>query len=215
MASMDHHRRQALQIVLSGKAQRAFRLDLEPDRVRDAYGRHSLGERALLARRLVEAGVTFVTLSGTFGMFDNHGDDHFAGGLVKGLKPLLGRLDQTVYALVNDLHIRGMQDDTLVLAMGEFGRTPIFSQRGQGGREHWTNCMSMLMAGGDIARGQAVGSTDAKGYDVKEARVTPSDLAATVYPHLGINLDTQWTDLQGRPQAIVTGGGQPIPALST
>jgi uncharacterized protein (DUF1501 family) len=215
MASMDHYRRKALEIVLSGKAQRAFRVGLEPDRVREAYGRHSLGERALLARRLVEAGVTFVTVSGTFGMFDNHGDDHFAGGLVKGLKPLLGRLDQAVFALVNDLHDRGMLDDTLVLAMGEFGRTPIFSQRGQGGREHWINCMSMLVAGGGIARGRVVGSTDSKGYDVKEARVTPADLAATVYRHLGIDPDTRWADLQGRPQAIVTEGGRPIPALST
>src|SRR5207245_8999001 len=75
MSRMDHYRRQALEIVLSGKAQQAFRVDREPDRVRDAYGRHSLGERALLARRLVEAGVTFVTVSGTFGVFDNHGDD--------------------------------------------------------------------------------------------------------------------------------------------
>src|SRR5205085_11712944 len=89
MASMDHYHRQALDIIVSGKAQQAFRLEREPDRVRDVYGRHSLGERTLLARRLVEAGVTFVTVSGTFGMFDNHGDDHFAGGLEKGLKPLL------------------------------------------------------------------------------------------------------------------------------
>jgi hypothetical protein len=213
MASMDHYHQQALEIILSGKARQAFRLEREPDRVRDAYGRHSLGERTLLARRLVEAGVTFVTLSGTFGMFDNHGDDHFAGGMVKGLKPLLGRLDQAVHALVNDLHVRGMLDDTLVLAMGEFGRTPIFSQRGLGGREHWINCMSMLLAGGGIAHGQVVGATDSKGYDIKEARVTPSDLAATVYRHLGIDLDTHWTDLQGRPQAIVTEGGRPIAEL--
>ena len=214
MARMDHYRRQALEIVLSGKARQAFRLDLEPDRVRDAYGRHSLGERTLLARRLVEAGVTFVTVSGTFGYFDNHGDDVVWGGLVKGLKPLLPRLDQAVYALVKDLEVRGLLDDTLVLVLGEFGRSPIFSQRGTGGREHWSNCMSMLVAGGGLARGQVVGSTDAKGDDVKEARVTPSDLGATVYRHLGIDLDTQWTDLQGRPQSIVTEGGRPIPELS-
>src|SRR5262245_14478877 len=206
MARMDHYSRQALEIVLSGKAERAFRVDREPDRVRDAYGRHSLGERTLLARRLVEAGVTFVTVSGTFGMFDNHGDDHFAGGMVKGLKPLLARLDQPVSALVQDLEARGLLDDTLVLALGEFGRTPIFSQRGMGGREHWINCMSMLLAGGGLARGQVVGSTDAKGYDVKDARVTPADLGATVYRHLGIDLGAQWTDPQGRPQAIVTEG---------
>jgi hypothetical protein len=214
MARMDHYGRQALEIVLSGKAQKAFRMDLEPDRVRDAYGRHSLGERTLLARRLVEAGVTFVTLSGTFGMFDNHGDDHFAGGMLKGLKPLLARLDQAVFALVRDLEARGLLDDTLVLALGEFGRTPVFSQRGLGGREHWVNCMSMLLAGGGLAHGQVVGSTDAKGYDVKDARVTPPDLAATIFRHLGIDLATQWTDQQGRPQSIVTEGGQPIPGLS-
>jgi uncharacterized protein (DUF1501 family) len=214
MARMDHYRGQALDIVLSGKARQAFRLDLEPDRVRDAYGRHSLGERALLARRLIEAGVTFVTLSGTFGLFDNHGDDVVWGGIIKGLKPLLPRLDQAVSALVKDLEARGLLGDTLVLALGEFGRSPLFSQRGTGGREHWPTCMSTLVAGGGLARGQLVGSTDGRGCDVKEARVTPSDLAATVYRHLGIDLDAQWTDPQGRPQPIVTEGGRPIPGLS-
>jgi uncharacterized protein (DUF1501 family) len=214
MARMDHYRRQALEIVLSGKAQQAFRVDREPDRVREAYGRHSLGERTLLARRLVEAGVTFVTVSGTFGLFDNHGDDVVWGGIIKGLKPLLPRLDQAVAALVRDLEVRGLLDNTLVLVLGEFGRSPVFSQRGTGGREHWANCMSMLVAGGGLAHGQVVGSTDAKGSDVKDARVTPADLGATVFRHLGIDLDDQWTDLQGRPQPIVTEGGLPIPGLS-
>jgi uncharacterized protein (DUF1501 family) len=212
MARMDHFRRQALDIVLSGKAQKAFRVDLEPDRVRDAYGRHSLGERTLLARRLVEAGVTFVTVSGTFGLFDNHGDDHFAGGLIKGLKPLLGRLDQAVYALVNDLHARGLLDSTLVLALGEFGRGPVVNKNA--GRDHWFSCMSMLVAGGGLACGQAIGSTDSRGYEIKAGRVTPSDLGATVYHHLGIDLGAQWTDLQGRPQSTLTDGGRPIAALT-
>src|SRR5207245_10285574 len=130
----------------------------------------------------------------------------FAGGILKGLKPLLARLDQAVSALVNDLEARGLLDDTMVLALGEFGRTPIFSQRGMGGREHWVNCMSMLVAGAGAARGQVVASTDAKGYDVKEARVTPADLAATVFRHLGIDLGAQWIDLQGRHQPIVAEG---------
>jgi uncharacterized protein (DUF1501 family) len=212
MARMDHYQRQALEIVLSGKAEQAFRVDQEPAQVRDAYGRHSLGERTLLARRLVESGVTFVTVSGTFGMFDNHGDDHFAGGIIKGLRPLLALLDQAVHALVTDLEARRLLDDTLVVAMGEFGRTPIFSQRGLGGREHWFNCMSMLVAGGGFAHGQVIGSTDAKGYDVRDAPVTPADLGATIYSHLGIDRDTQWTDPQGRPQSIIT-GGRPIPEL--
>jgi uncharacterized protein (DUF1501 family) len=213
MARMDHYRRRALEIVLSGKARQAFCLDREPARVRDAYGRHSLGERTLLARRLVEAGVTFVTVSGTFGVFDNHGDDVVWGGIIKGLKPLLPRLDQAVAALVQDLEARGLLDDTLVLVLGEFGRSPVFNQRKTGGREHWSNCMSMLVAGGGLARGRVVGSTDAKGGEVKEARVTPADLGATVFRHLGIDLAAQWTDPQGRPQSIVTGGGRPIPEL--
>jgi uncharacterized protein (DUF1501 family) len=213
MARMDHYSRQALDIVLSQKAQKAFRLDLEPDRLRETYGRNSFGEKMLLARRLVEAGVTFVTVSPIFGYFDNHGDDVVWGGLLKGLKPLLPRLDQALHALVTDLEVRGLLDDTLVLALGEFGRSPVFSQRGTGGREHWSNCMSMLVAGGGLAHGQVVGSTDAKGGEVKDARVTPADLGATVYRHLGIDLDTQWTDLQGRPQSIVTDGGRPIPEL--
>ena len=204
MARMDHYRQQALEMVLSGKAQQAFRVDQEPDRVRDAYGRHSLGERTLLARRLVEAGVTFVTVSGAFGVFDNHGDDVIWKGMIKGLKPLLPRVDQAVHALVTDLEARGLLDDTLVLAMGEFGRSPVFSQRGTGGREHWPNCMSMLVAGGGLAHGQVVGSTDATGGDVKEARVTPADLGATVFRHLGIDLGAQWVDSQGRPHSIVT-----------
>jgi uncharacterized protein (DUF1501 family) len=211
MVRMDHYRRQALEVVLSGKAREAFNLDHEPDRVRDAYGRHSLGERALLARRLVEAGVTFVTVSGTFGVFDNHGDDVVWGGIIKGLKPLLPRVDQAVHALVTDLETRGLLDDTLVLVLGEFGRSPVFSQRGTGGREHWSNCMSMLVAGGGLARGRVVGSTDARGGEVKEAPVTPADLGATVYGHLGIDLGAQWTDAQGRPHSIVTGCGRPIP----
>jgi hypothetical protein len=213
MGRMDHYRQQALEIVLSGKAQRAFRLDLEPDRVRDTYGRHSLGERTLLARRLVEAGVTFVTVSGTFGVFDNHGDDVVWGGIVKGLKPRLPELDQALSALVKDLEDRGLLETTMVLVMGEIGRSPVFSQRGTGGREHWSNCMSMLVAGGRLRHGQAVGSTDSKGGEVKEARVRPSDLAATVFRHLGIPLDAHWTDLQGRPHPIVTEGGRPIPEL--
>lgn len=211
MARMDHYRQQALEICLSGKAERAFRVDLETDGMRDRYGRHSFGERTLLARRLVEAGVTFVTLSGTFGMFDNHGDDHFAGGLVKGLKPLLGRLDQAVHALVTDLEERGLLESTLVLVMGEFGRGPVVNKNA--GRDHWFNCMSLLMAGGGLAHGQAIGGTDAKGYDVQDSRVVPGDVAATVYRHLGIPLDAQWTDLQGRPQSIISDGGRPIPGL--
>ncbi len=133
--------------------------------------------------------------------------------MIKGLKPLLPQLDQAVSALVRDLEARGLLDDTLVLALGEFGRSPVFSQRGTGGREHWPNCMSMLVAGGGLTHGRVVGSTDARGSDVKEGRVSPADLAATVFRHLGIDLGAYWTDLQGRPHPIVAEGGRPIPEL--
>lgn len=211
ISRMDGNTRQALEMVVSGRAQKAFRLDEETDRLRDAYGRDSLGEKALLARRLVEAGSTFVLVSGAWGYFDHHGDDVRWGGIVRGLKPLLPRVDRVIYELVIDLSARGLLDSTLVLMMGEFGRGPVINKNA--GRDHWTNCMSMLMAGGGIKTGQVIGATDAKGYDIKERRITPSDLAASVFRHLGIDQASQWTDPQGRPIPLVTEGGQAIGEL--
>jgi uncharacterized protein (DUF1501 family) len=211
MARMDQYGHQALEMVLSGKARQAVDLSHEPDHVREAYGRDSFGEKALLARRLVEAGVTFVVVSGQFGVFDNHGDDVVWGGLLKGLKPLFPSVDRCLYALVNDLETRGLLDSTLVLMMGEFGRSPQISDTG--GRTHWTNCMSVLIAGGGIAHGQVIGSTDRGGYDLKDRRVIPADIAATVFRHLEIDLNAQWTDHEGRPHPIVADGGRPIAEL--
>jgi hypothetical protein len=212
MVRMDGYTQQAYDMVLSGSARRAFRVDLEPDRLRDAYGRDSLGEKALLARRLVEAGVTFVLVSGAWGYFDHHGDDVVWGGIVKGLKPLLPRVDRVIYTLINDLESRGLLDTTLVLMLGEFGREPVMSRTA--GRGHWTNCMSMLVAGGGLPSGQVIGSTDNKGYDIKDRRVGPADLAATVFHHLGIDPSSHWIDPQGRPVPIITEGGQPIAELT-
>jgi hypothetical protein len=209
---MDGHARRALDMIVSGKAQKAFRVDEESDRVRDAYGRDSLGEKALLARRLVEAGTTFVLVSGAWGYFDHHGDEVKWGGIVKGLTPLLPRIDRVVYTLVNDLAARGLLDSTLVLMTTEFGRGPVINKNA--GRDHWTNCMSMLAAGGGLPAGQVIGSTDAKGYDIKERRVGPSDLAATVFRHLGIDPTAHWEDPQGRPIPIVAENGRPIPELT-
>jgi len=211
MTRMDENSRQALEFVVSGKAQKACRVDEEPDAVRAGYGRDSLGEKALLARRLVEAGTTFVLVSGAWGYFDHHGDDVKWGGIVKGLQPLLPRVDRVVHALVNDLQARGLLDTTLVLMMGEFGRGPVLNKNA--GRDHWTNCMSMLVAGGGLRHGQVIGGTDAKGYDIKERPVSPADLAATVYRTLGIDPATHWKDPQGRPMPIVTEGGRPIAEL--
>ncbi len=211
MERVDRFSEQALDLVVSGKVERAFDLERESPRTRDAYGRHSLGEKALLARRLVEHGVTFTLVSGAWGYFDHHGDEVRWGGIVKGLKPLLPRVDRTLFALVNDLEARGLLDSTLVLMMGEFGRSPVMTKTA--GRGHWQNVMSMVMAGGGLRHGQVIGSTDRRGYDVATRRVSPSDLAATVFRHLGIDPGAHWTNPQGRPVPIVTEGGRSIEEL--
>jgi Protein of unknown function (DUF1501) len=208
MARLDQFTQQAFDMVLSGKAQRAFQIDDEPATLRDAYGRDSIGEKALLARRLVEAGVTFVLVSGAWGYFDHHGDEVRWGGIEKGLTPLLPRVDGVIYSLVNDLESRGLLDSTLVLMMGEFGRGPVMTKTA--GRDHWTNCMSMLVAGGGLRHGQVIGSTDSRGYAIQDRPVSPSDLAATVFQYLGIDVAAQWLNPQGRPIPIVTEGGSPL-----
>jgi hypothetical protein len=208
---LDRYNRQAFEMVLGGNVQRAFDLKDETDATRDEYGRNSIGEKAILARRLVEAGSTFVLVSGAWGYFDHHGDNVQWGGIVKGLTPLMPHVDRALYGLVNDLERRGMLDDTLIVMMGEFGRSPVINK--EAGREHWTNVMSMVMAGGGLRHGQAVGSTDARGYDVKDGVVRPQDLAATVFRHLEIDLSTHWISPQGRPTPIVVEGGRPIPEL--
>ncbi len=208
IAAADQYTQQAYEVLMSGRAQRAFNLDEEKPALRDAYGRDSLGEKALLARRLIEAGATFVTVSGAWGYFDHHGDNVQWGGIEKGLKPLLPVVDRTLHAIVTDLEARGLLDSTLILMMGEFGRSPVINK--EGGREHWQRVMSMVMAGGGLRHGQVIGSTDRKGYDIDSRRVGPADLAATVFHHLGIDPLAQWIDPQGRPRPIITEGGQPI-----
>lgn len=208
----DQYTRQAYEMVVSGKVEQAFRLDEEPASVRDLYSRDSVGEKALLARRLVESGVTFVLVSHRWGYFDNHGDTVPPwGGIEKGLKPILPTVDQAMFALVTDLEQRGLLDSTLVMMMGEFGRSPVMTA--DGGRNHWGNVMSMLMAGGKFQHGQTVGATDPRGYGATEGVVRPQDIAATTFRHLGIDLGAHWISPQGRPTPIVTEGGRPIPEL--
>jgi hypothetical protein len=183
MEQLDGYSRRAYEMVLSGKVQQAFDLSAEKDAVRDEYGRNSVGEKAILARRLVESGVTFILVSGKWGYFDHHGDQVQWGGIVKGLKPALPDVDRALYALVNDLAQRGLLDDTLVMMMGEFGRTPVINK--DAGRDHWTAVMSMVMAGGGLRHGQVIGSTDSRGGAIASQSVRPQDLAATTFKHLG------------------------------
>ncbi|MFO0875900.1 MAG: DUF1501 domain-containing protein [Gemmataceae bacterium] len=213
MEQTDRYTSLALDMVVSPTVRQAFDLDRESDRMREAYGRCSVGEKALLARRLVEAGSTFVLVSGRWGYFDHHGDNVPPwGGIQKGLTPILPTIDRALTTLIEDLDARGLLDSTLILMMGEFGRSPVMTK--DAGRDHWLPVMSMLLAGGGGRHGQAIGSTDERGGTIKSRPIQPGDLAATVFRHLGIPLDAQWTNPQGRPIPIVTGEGRPLSELS-
>jgi hypothetical protein len=209
---LDQYTRQAYEMVLSGRVQQAFDVSAEKPETRSAYGDDSIGQKALLARRLVESGVSFVLVSGAWGYFDHHGDNVRWGGIEKGLTPLLPSVDRTLHTLITDLEQRGLLDSTLVMMMGEFGRSPVINK--EAGRDHWTNVMSMVVAGGGLRHGQVVGSTDSRGGDIQSNPVRPQDLAATTFRYFGIDLNANWTNSRGRPIPIVTEGGRPIPELS-
>jgi uncharacterized protein (DUF1501 family) len=174
----------------------AFDLEKESTKVRDAYGRSRVGAGCLLARRLVEAGVTFVEVN--VGGWDTH-DDNF-----NRTKELTGSIDLPVAQLISDLRQRGMLERTLVIWMGEFGRTPRINARG--GRDHYPRAFNVVLAGGGIRGGQVVGATDAGGQEVTERAVTVNDLFRTVYAALGIDADQENMSRIGRPIKLVDGG---------
>jgi hypothetical protein len=215
MASMDRYGQQAIDMVVGRRAQEAFDLDREPTAVRERYGKHLWCQQALLARRLVEAGVAFVTLDLSYhtasGTWDTHGDNIPPyGGITRGLGPLLPLFDHLLTTLVSDLEQRGLLDDVLVLAMGEFGRTPTMGTQGStDGRNHWPVVMSMALAGGGLRHGQVIGATEKDGGNIKERRVTPGDLAATIFQHMGVPLDTTYQDPSGQPRRVFE-DGEPI-----
>jgi hypothetical protein len=218
VAGLDQFEHQALELLVGRRARAAFDLAQEPAAVRERYGKHLWCQQALLARRLVEAGVAFVTIDLSYhpasGTWDNHGDNIPPyGGISKGLKPLLPLFDHLITTLVSDLEARGMLDDVLVLALGEFGRTPLMGTQGStDGRNHWPVVMSMALAGGGFRHGQVIGASEPDGSSIKERPVTPADLAATIYHHMGIPLDATYLDSIGRPLPIVR-DGSPIAEL--
>ena len=215
---MDRHAQAAVDLLVGRRAHETFDLSREPARVRDRYGKHLWCQQALLARRMVEAGASFVTIDLSYhpssGTWDNHGDNIPPyGGISKGLKPLLPLFDHLFTTLVADLDERGLLDDVLVIAMGEFGRTPVMGTQGStDGRDHWAVVMSMALAGGGFRHGQVIGATEADGGHIKERPVTPGDLAATIYHHMGVPLDATYVDGTGRPRYIVE-LGKPIGEL--
>lgn len=188
---------QGMDLVTSPAAQAAFDLSKEPDTIRDMYGRTDFGQRLLLARRLVEVGVSFTVAY--WGGWDDHRT------LFKSYKEKKASvLDQGLSALITDLDQRGMLDRTLVVCLGEFGRTPKVNK--DGGRDHWPGAMSVLMAGAGIPGGQVVGATDPKGYYAAENIYSPEDFACSLYTKLGIDPHLMMTTNTGRPVHLVNGG---------
>lgn len=219
MSALDSYGQQAYQMLLGGDARKAFDLSLEPQENRAQYGDHLWCQQALLARRLVEAGVSFVTIDLSYhtasGTWDNHGDNIPPyGGISRGLGPILPLFDHLLTTLVGDLKTRGLLEETMVIAMGEFGRTPIMGTQGStDGRNHWPNIMSMSLAGGGLRHGQVIGASSPDGGEIKDRPVTPGDLAATIYRHMGVPLDTMYEDDQNRPLFAVQENGQPLSEL--
>lgn len=215
MEALDEFQRTAVEILLADKARAAFDLSQEDPRLVAAYG-DEWGQNALVARRLVEAGVRFVTISVPGGVkaMDAPGwDDHAVNiDLPTIMRHRLPVYDQVVTTLINDLYDRGLDQDVLVVAAGEFGRTPrgtlqegTATRKLQWGRDHWPGAQSILVSGGGLRMGQVIGATDGQaGYPV-ERPVDPQDVLATIYRHLGIDLATQFPDASGRPVTITTG----------
>jgi uncharacterized protein (DUF1501 family) len=205
-AALDPEFEQAYRLVTSPKAKKAFDLSEEKQATRSRYGPRTLGQSCLLARRLVERGVAFVAV-------DNPGWDTHAG-LVLRLKEgyagakvgvgLVPTFDLAFSALVTDLSERGLLDETLVIAMGEFGRTPKLNT--SGGRDHWPRAFSVVLAGGGIKGGQVVGASDRVGEAPAERAVTPADLARTIYTLLGVDPTREVHTADGRPVAVTRGG---------
>lgn len=208
VADLGAHYQSAFDLLTSPQVREAFDVHAEPSALRDRYGRHEFGQSALLARRLVERGVTFVTVNTQ--PWDHHGTaDRYA--TAEGANKLLPPFDQAFAALIQDLIDRGLYASTLVVAMGEFGRTPRMNEAA--GRDHWGHVFSVLMGGGSLPRGVVVGASNETGSHVVDRPLSPEDVAATIYHHLGIDARrTSFPDRTGRPLYLVE-TGEPIREL--
>lgn len=202
--AMDRYSQEAFEFVSGPAARDAFAINKEDPRLRDRYGRHNWGQSTLLARRLVEAGTTFVTVH--FGGWDHHWD------LKAAMERYLPVVDRAVSALFEDLDERGLLEKTLVVLCGEFSRTPKMNDGGNGGppgsmgtpgRDHWGNAMFCLLGGGGVKGGQIVGSTDRLGTRPHTRAVTPANIHATIYQILGIDPKLQLLDPSGRPVSVL------------
>jgi hypothetical protein len=204
LRNLDHYYAEAYDITSSSRARTAFDLKQEPEALRDAYGRTTIGQSCLMARRLVEAGVRCVTVND--GGWDTH-EKNF----VELKEHRLPGLDKALGTLIRDLHERGLLESTLVLCMGEFSRTPVVNPAA--GRDHWSFCISVALAGGGIPGGVVVGASDKSCAYPAEDPIDPKQMAATVYHHMGIPGDTYLQDIHGRPMPVLPEPIEPIRAL--
>ncbi len=194
--AMDTFYQRAYGLISSEKAKAAFDINAEDAKLRDAYGRNAAGQRFLMARRMEESGVRFVTL--TYGGWDMH------GGITKGIRNQVPQFDQAFAALINDLETKGMLDSTLVMVSSEFGRTPKINATA--GRDHWPKVFSVVLAGGGIKKGLVYGKSDATASEPEEDALTVEDLAHTVYHCLGIDAVKKLMSPGDRPIDIVREG---------
>jgi hypothetical protein len=217
----DKLRGAALQMLTNAEIARAFDIGKEPSRLRDRYGRHLWGQSCLLARRLAEAGAGVITIDAlapemgkpVYFSWDDHANAQPGWDLARGMHWRAPFLDQALAALIEDIYDRGLDRKILVAALGEFGRTPRLSHNsGCLGRDHWPDAMCALLSGGGLRVGQVVGSTNSKGEYPKDRPLTPKDLLATFYRHLGIDYRQTFLDFTGRPIPIL-GEGEPIAEL--
>lgn len=221
--SMDTFNQRAISMITSSEAHKAFDLSHESDALRDRYGRHEWGQRAILARRLVEAGVPWVTIvmenpyvSGItmpdWGVYN--WDSHAVNcHLFRDAEVRFPIYDQVVSAMIEDLYDRGLDKRVMLVVTGEFGRTPRINERPgtkskvmQPGRDHWPNSMSFIVSGGGMRTGQVIGETNTRGEEPVKRPLSPNDLWASVYKHLGINFDDAFPDFGGRPMPILPFG---------
>jgi hypothetical protein len=220
LAGLDRFQAQAMDIMTSPRVRDAFDLSREPERVVASYGRGRFphqtakhifydwdAKKFVLARRLVEAGVRVVTLR--IGDWDHHSSPE--GDIFLALRHLLPLLDRSLYALVNDLRSRGLEEDVLVVVLGEFGRTPRIAQPGPG-REHWAEAGCAVLFGGGLRMGQVIGETDARAERARSGSITFQNIMATIYHVLGIDPRATLTDFNGRPQYVLD-DPEPIRAL--
>ncbi len=204
--TVDSFYQMAYDLVRSPKAKKAFAIDEEPQAMREKYGRTPMGQGALLARRLIEGGVRFVTVSNGYYKWDHHAKVFENLG-----DRFLPELDRALSALLEDLHARGLLDTTLVIATGEFGRTPEINVNA--GRDHWPNVFSILLAGAGVPGGQVWGSSDADGMFVRDNPVEMQDLVASIYQKVGVDFNKEYLTRIGRPFRLSE--GKPLPFLSS